>query len=221
LHLRAQSHGEIKLFRKGTGGRKLLARRSKTKTSFLGLGSLLFAIGAFVVVPWYIDFYSKYTDSLHSDKISGKQMGTFLGAWFLLSFLSIVFSFLAIILSIIKRKSKGIGTAVIGILITFFVAALVMPTLGLSHSVMYKRKANDIAHKALEEFNQTSQGGNYFLKDYEKKINYNYGKEPRIVEVIYTLKRGVEFDSFPQHFTVILNLENGKAEIQREGVLEE
>ncbi len=202
-----------------------MARKIKEKTSFVALGAIFFAIAAFIVVPLYMSFYDKYTDSLHTDTISGNRSGIFLCAWFVFSFLSIVLSFLTIISAIIslilKRKFQNIGSAVLAILITFFLAALVMPTLGLSPSIMYKRKANDIAYKALQEFNQTNQGGNIFLKDYEQKIQYNYGKEPRIVEVIYTLKREVEFDSFPQHFSVIINMENGKAEIQREGVLEE
>lgn len=179
------------------------------------------SVVTFIVAVAYLGFYSKYTDSLHTDDMSGKLMGIFLYAWIFFSFLSIIFSFKAISSFILKRKFQGIGLAVLGILFTILVAGLVMPTLGLSHSVMYKRKANMIARKALNEFNQIGLDGNLLLEDYEIEIKDNYGKESYVVEVIYTLKGEFDFDSFPQHFSVILNLENGKAEILREDVLEE
>jgi hypothetical protein len=193
---------------------------NKTKISGLPTIACYLTLAAFIAVMLYLPCNSIHNDSLLTDEISGKMKGVFLSAWFYCSSVSICISLIAIVSLLIKRKLTGVITAIFAIFGTLLVAALVMPTLGLAHSTIYKRKANGMAYKALNEFNQTSLSkeldGPFLLSDYEVKYEPNYNDAPRIVEVFYELKKDVHYDSFPQHFLVTLNLENAKIEFHKE-----
>ncbi len=195
---------------------------NKTKTSLLSSIAVSLSFVTLIIVFIYLGCYSVYNDSLRTNDISGNLAEISLYAWLLFSFLSVIISFIAIIWSAIQRKLRDIGIAVLAIFITLFAAGMVMPTMGLACSTIYTRKANAIALKALNEFNQTSQsrelGGPFLLTDYQiEYVEPNNDDEPQLVEVFYELKREVEFDSFPQHFSVTLNLENAKTKLQKEG----
>lgn len=147
-------------------------------------------------------------------------MGLFGTAWFLFSILTIFLSLIAFFhVAIWCRHVTGVGQAIGALLLTVFMAAFVMPTLGLSHSHMYRNKANAQVRTALDEFNDTSQakelGGPFSLQDYEVEVEESFGDDSQSVEVTYKLKNNDASDLFPHQFSVTLNLQNGQATLNK------
>ena len=127
-----------------------------------------------------------------------------------------------------KGKEKGIGESICAMVLVLLIAGLVMPTLGLAHSTQYKRQANRTALEFIDKLSSTESSKDrtktISLSDYEIEINDDYSDssdEPKIIEVVYTLKEESEILSYPQQFSVLLNFDTGEKTIKEDTVSEE
>ena len=201
----------------------------KKKTSRLATATLVIGVCTWCAGIAYLGAYQKYWDSLRTNNIAGNLMGIFLMAWFFLS-ATTFFAVLSTIARIAwsRGKLRGFKEVFCAFIAVFFIAGLVMPTIGLMLSIQYKRQANGVAWEYLKEYKSTqtekSNIPSLSLANYNVEIIEDYDMstyDTKMVEVVYTLKEESEMLSNPQQFSVLLNFETGKKTIKGENFLEE
>jgi hypothetical protein len=166
-------------------------------------------------------FLSSYEKSLFIDKTAAMWNGLFGLGYVLCSILSVLISVILIVrVTISFGKVTGFWGGIRGLLVVLVTLGFFMPTLGKSHTPIYRRKANSVATTALHQFNDSQQakefGGSFQLDDYSIESRWGYNQNSHLIEFQYELNRKIETDSFPQRFSVILNMENGSAELRKE-----
>ena len=79
------------------------------KTSPLAVSALILGMITLLAAFAYLAFYDLYTDSLHTDKVSGYWMSMFGGIWFFSSAISIFLSFIAMLHVAFSKKYSCIS----------------------------------------------------------------------------------------------------------------
>ena len=194
----------------------------KKKTSRLALASLCISFCVLGAGVAYVAMGQEYWDSLHTNHRAGGLMGPCGTAWFFLSvitFVTVLGSISRIFWS--KGKVRGFAESIVSFLIIVFTAGIVSPTLGLAHPVRYRRVANNFVYETTTQTYANFK--NIPLSKYDIEVNkYTVPKdEPRIVEVIYTLKEKLDSSPYPQKFSVLLNFDTGEKSIKQETPSEE
>jgi hypothetical protein len=174
----------------------------------IGLG--LYAVG-----------FNYYMDSLGKNSFASIVGSIGLIVYVLFSLLSVPIVLIHLIrMALSLGQVKGFIEAIRCFLIVVLAAAIFMPQYTSRDTAMYRKKARSVVSPELRQFNDSPKakelGGPFQIDDYSIEVHHLYNQKSNLVEVRYELKRKIESDSFPGRFSVILNREDGSAELRKE-----